>query len=89
MKRLLSKDDNRKLWVEVVTATFMNAVTRIDVLIAVMTYSLSELELYIGKSKLVVSFSENIQTQPRLLVLANFIWCPLEYHVTLLLSQHS
>ena len=56
MKRLLSKDDNRKLWVEVVTATFMDAVTRIDVLTAVMTYNLLELELYIGKSKIVVSF---------------------------------
>lgn len=75
MKRLLSEDDNRKLWVEVVTATFMDAVKRIDVLTAVMTYNLSELELYIGKSKIVVSFSENVQTQPRLLVLASFISC--------------
>ena len=38
MKRLLSKDDNRKLWVEVVTATFMDAVTRIDVLVAVHSF---------------------------------------------------
>ena len=30
--------------------------TRIDVPTAVMTYNLSELELYIGKSKIVVSF---------------------------------
>ena len=56
MKRLLSKDDNRKLWMEVVTATFMDAGTRIDVPTAVMTYNLSELELYIGKAKIVVSF---------------------------------
>ena len=60
---------------EVVTATFMDAVTRIDVPTAVMTYNLSELELYIGKAKIVVSFWENIQTQPWLLVLANFISC--------------
>lgn len=75
MKRLLSKDDNRKLWMEVVNATFMDAVKRIDALTAVMTYNLSELGLYIGKSKIVVSFSENVQTQLRLLVLANFISC--------------
>lgn len=56
MKRLLSKDDNRKLWMEVVTATFMDAITRIDIPTAVMTYNLSELELYIGKAKIVVSF---------------------------------
>ena len=49
MKKFLSKDDNGKLWVELIIVTFLVAVVTVDVLSTSSNdlLNLSEFELYI------------------------------------------
>ena len=72
------KDNNGKLWVDAIVVIFFIAVGTVDVLTASnndVKLTSRNLNCIFCKSKIALSFWEDKQTRPRLLVLRHFITC--------------
>ena len=85
----LKDDDNEKFWLEVIIATFMDALTTVDIL-TTRNNDVRLIETLLLHDQKSSSCFERINNSTvTLVVLANFITRFLKCHVTLFLSHQS